>query len=211
MKIMLRISFLFLFLYCFASCEQNKSVQNEPSQTTISETKKIQSIQDSTSTIEKSKQVENSYRLIASNSGKIEWTIKEGKPFKKNECILRFDNTKQFIKISELKTKLQADLSSLILNFPSELENRKTVWADFASNLTPDKLTPKLPIEFKEEFDWISKNSSILQEYDHLIFEEGKMKEYFVLSKKAGKIKHWNFRKGATVKKNTLLAEIEAF
>lgn len=211
MKIMFRISFIFLFLYCFTSCEQNKNVQNEPSKTTISETKKNQSIQDSTSTIVKSQQVESSYKLIAPNSGKIEWAIKEGKSFKKNECILRFDNTKQFIKISELKTKLQANLSSLILNFPSELENRKTVWADFASNLTPDKLTPKLPIEYKEEFDWISKNSSILQEYDQLIFEEGQMKEYFVLSKKAGKIKRWNYLKGATVKKNALLAEIDSF
>jgi hypothetical protein len=209
MKIMLRISFLFLFLYCITSCEHNKTHQNDLSKKTNSKTKTIQSIQDTTKTNEQTEQIDNSFSLLAPNSGKIEWTVKEGELFKKNECILRFDNTKQFIKISELKSKLQANLSSLILNFPSELENRKTVWANFASNLTPDKLTPKLPIEFKEEFDWISKNSSILQEYDQLIFEEGQMKEYFVLSQKAGKIKRWNFRKGAIIKKNSLIAEVE--
>lgn len=211
MKIMLRLSFLFLFLFCFFACDQNKNTVHEKPIFQKQENESSQVIQDTGSTtLKKEKEIEYSY-LMSPNSGKIEWSIKEGKSFKKNECILRFDNTKQYVKISHLKATLQADFSSLILNFPPELENRKTVWADFASNLTPDKLTPKLPIEFKEEFDWISKNSTLFADYDHLILEESKMKEFFVLSKKAGKIKHWNYRKGATVKKNALLAEIEAF
>lgn len=209
MKIMLRISFLFLFLFCFFACDQNKNPLPEKPIFQKQENESSQVIQDTaTTTLKNEKSIEYS-SLLSPNSGKIEWSIKEGKSFKKNECILRFDNTKQYVKISQLKATLQADFSSLILNFPPELENRKTVWADFASNLTPDKLTPKLPIEFKEEFDWISKNSTLLKEYDQLITEEGQMKEFFVLSKKAGKIKKWNYRKGATVKINTFLAEIE--
>jgi hypothetical protein len=209
MKIMLRLSFIFLFLFCFFSCEQNKNTLSEKPIIQKQENESSQVIQDTTSSTLKTENSNDYSNLLAPNSGKIEWSMKEGQSFKKNECILRYDNTKQFIKISQHKTKLQTDFSSLILNFPPELENRKTVWADFASNLTPDKLTPKLPIEFKEEFDWISKNSTLLADYDQLILEESKMKEFFVLSKKAGKIKKWNYRKGATVKKNTLLAEIE--
>lgn len=209
MKIMLRLSFLFLFLFSLFACDQNKNTLPEKPIFQKQKNESSQVIQDTATTNLKNDKVNEYSSLLSPNSGKIEWSIKEGKSFKKNECILRFDNTKQFVKISQLKATLQADFSSLILNFPPELENRKTVWADFASNLTPNKLTPKLPIEFKEEFDWISKNSTLLADYDNLILEESKMKEFFVLSKKAGKIKHWNYRKGAAVKKNSLIAEVK--
>lgn len=212
MKKMLRTSFLILFLFGLQSCEQNNSGSHKQinpkksnSNTTNIPTNTVKPKVENTKFIE-TKKIST---LISPNSGTIEWLVREGKSFKKDECILRYDNTKQFLKISQLKVALQAKLSNFILNFPPELESRKTIWAEFASNLTPDKLTPKLPIEFKEEYDFCTKNSTILSEYEELIKEEGLMKDYFVLSKKSGKIQKWNVKQGSKVSKNSTLALIE--
>lgn len=212
MKKMLRISYITLFLFSLLACDHN---ENSSHKKNLQENSKTTSATVSQKTpekeVDKSKpiQIKKFNQLISPNSGTVEWLIQEGKSFKKNECILRYDNTKQFLKISQLKASLQAKLSSTILNFPPELENRKTIWAEFASNLSADKLTPKLPLEFKEEFDFFNKNTSILKEYDDLLKEETLIKDYFVLSKKPGKIQKWKVQKGSNVNKNSTLAEIE--
>jgi biotin carboxyl carrier protein len=199
-------------LFSLLACKQNensshkKNLQENSKKTSSTNTLINTEKEEDTS---KSIQEKKFNQLISPNSGTVEWLIQEGKSFKKNECILRYDNTKQFLKISQLKASLQSKLSSTILNFPPELENRKTIWAEFASNLSADKLTPKLPLEFKEEFDFFNKNTSILKEYDDLLKEEMLIKDYFVLSKKPGKIQKWKVQKGTNVNKNSTLAEIE--
>lgn len=123
--------------------------------------------------------------IRAQRTGKLERLV-ETPEFKKNSLLVQFDNYDAFVGLSGEKEALREDLTNQLDNLPESLQPIEKKWRDFASKLTPDKMTPAFPsMEYKEESAFIEE-AGIVEKYQAIQKKELAVQNYFQLSKEDG-------------------------
>jgi len=123
--------------------------------------------------------------IRAQRTGKLERLV-ENPEFKKNSLLVQFDNYDAFVGLSGEKEALREDLTNQLDNLPESLQPIEKKWRDFASKLTPDKMTPAFPsMEYKEESAFIEE-ARIIEKYRAIQKKEAAVQNYFQLSKEDG-------------------------
>lgn len=123
--------------------------------------------------------------IRAQRTGKLERLV-ENPEFKKNSLLVQFDNYDAFVGLSGEKEALKEDLTNQLDNLPKSLQPIEKKWRDFASKLTPDKMTPPFPsLEYKEEAGFIEE-AKIPEKYQSIQKKEAAVQNYFQLSPEDG-------------------------
>ncbi len=194
-------------LFLIFSCEQHENKITEkssvPNETKLEANKAA--LVDST-TQKKTNKLSKS--IIAERKGKVEWLIPVDSDVKIGTCIARINNDELFQALSRKKIELKKQLDIQLGEFPAELNSRKEIWEGYLREIDVKTILPALPLDFKEEYDWL-KSSEIIQLQEEIIQAEIKMKDYFILAKTSGKITAWKIKKGSQINVNQLIGEIE--
>ncbi len=123
--------------------------------------------------------------IRAQRTGKLERLV-ENPEFKKNSLLVQFDNYDAFVGLSGEKEALKEDLTNQLDNLPESLQPIERKWRDFASKLTPDKMTPAFPsMEYQEESAFIEE-ARIAEKYQAIQKKEAAVQNYFQLSQEDG-------------------------